>query len=215
MYVVDLQWVRKERMDKPAVLTCMHRRCANYEPQASSYCQPLCEERDKKMSNNDSQEEKYTKLYSRAKLLVQDMTSEQLIDHIEQLEDIAFTAKINLRAAHDKKREDDAKKRSKEWITTSERPDQSVTDAISNVKVRAQRLSKLDKMRNQLRAAGIDEDTIKEMMKSMEARATEKQVKAITFQSPSGEKQKEIIIFEKPKDEDNQPFDLSNLTFEG
>lgn len=127
------------------------------------------------------QEELYAKFYNMGKVLVVDMDTIQLREHIETLSQIAFEAKATLAAAHDELRERKAKTTKREWTLTPTGPDANVTDAINAVKIRKDRMSKMDRLALQLRGAGIDEETVKEMVTNLERKATEKSLKTVTF----------------------------------
>lgn len=129
------------------------------------------------------QEKLFRDFYNREKIFVKDMDIVQLREHREKLSKIAFEAKARLRAVDDENQERGSKTKNKEWLTTVD-TNQNVSDAINVVKTRQARLSQMDKLKKQLEAAGIDDDTIKEMIRNMERKATESGVKAITFAKP-------------------------------
>ena len=130
------------------------------------------------------QEELYAKFYNKGKLLVKDMDITDLREHRESLSQIAFEAKATLAAADDELRERKAKSGKKEWLVTPTQLDVTTSDAINAVKVRKERMSKMDKMREQLKKAGIDEETVNEMIRTLERKATASNLKTITFQKP-------------------------------
>ena len=114
-------------------------------------------------------------------------------------------------AADDELRERKAKKGNKEWLLTPTEHDVSVSDAMNAVKTRTVRMSKMDKMKQQLLAAGIDEETVKEMVRNLELKATDKNVKTITFEKQTT-KMTAVQVKIKPNG-DATPFDPSNLSF--
>ena len=158
------------------------------------------------------QEELFSKFYNHEKILVKDMDVVQLREHREELSKIAFEAKARLVASDDEGRERKAKNGNKEWLVTTTESDVS-SDAINAVKVRAARMSKMDKLREQLLAAGIDGDTVKEMIANLERKATDKTAKAITFRSDKAkvitQKNVKLISVEEPK----EPFNPTSLKF--
>jgi transcriptional regulator of acetoin/glycerol metabolism len=158
------------------------------------------------------QEELFAKFYNHEKILVKDMNDSQLREHREELSRIAFEAKARLVAADDETRERKAKNGNKEWTVTPTESDQTTTDAINAVKTRKERMTKLDKQREYLEKAGLDENIINEMMKNMERRATEKSLKTVTFTKKSEETSAIQVKIEKP-DEPKEPFDASKLKF--
>ena len=158
------------------------------------------------------QEELFAKLYNHEKVLVKDMDTIQIRDHREELQQIAFEAKARLSAADDELRERKAKTNNKEWLVTESEPSQSVTDSINAVKRRASRLSKMDKTREQLRKAGLDEATIKEMIGNLEKVATDKTLKTIVFNKPATEVAA-VQVKEQANGAVTVPFDATKLQF--
>lgn len=167
--------------------------------------------------NMTEQEELYSKFYNRGKLLVADMDVTQLREHRENLAQIAFEAKATLAAADDELRERKAKTstKSKEWLVTPSGPDQTTSDAINAVKIRKGRMSQMDRLQDQLRKSGIDEATVKEMITALERKATEKNLKTVTFTKPTSEPAH--VVVQKAKEEVNgEPkpaFNPANLSF--
>ena len=160
------------------------------------------------------QEELFAKYYNQEKILVKDMDVVQLREHREELAQIAFEAKARLVATDEESRERNSKSKNKEWLLSADNS-QANSDAINAVAVRKARMSKMDKMRMQLLAAGIDEDTVKEMVKTLERKATEKDVKAITFNKPTVEQAVVVVQVAKPADngEPKPAFNPSALVF--
>jgi hypothetical protein len=160
------------------------------------------------------QEELFAKFYNHEKVLVKDMDVSQLREHREELQKIAFEAKARLVAADDEARERKAKTNNKEWLVTDAKPDYDVSNAINVVKKRAERMSKMDKLRKQLETAGIDEATIKEMIGNLEKKATEGKLKTVTFQKPAVETSAVQVKVEKPVDDSPKvPFNPASLSF--
>jgi hypothetical protein len=161
------------------------------------------------------QEELFAKFYNQEKILVKDMDVTTLREHRDELSKIAFEAKARLVAADDETRERGSKTKNKEWLVTTD-TSQSSTDAINAVQARAKRLSKMDKIQKDLLAAGIDEETVKEMVRNLERKATEKQVKTITFNKPTVEVTAVTVEVNKPSvsnGEVKEPFNPANLKF--
>jgi helix-turn-helix protein len=74
----------------------------------------------------------------------------------------------------------------------------------------------MDKIQKDLLAAGIDEETVKEMVRNLERKATEKQVKTITFNKPTVEVTAVTVEVNKPSvsnGEVKEPFNPANLKF--
>lgn len=136
--------------------------------------------------NMTPNEELFTKFYNHEKILVKDMDTSMLREHRDELSRIAFEAKARLVASDDETRERKAKSSAlKDWSVTTH--DVSVTDAINVVKARKERMTKMDRMREQLLKAGIDEDTVNEMVSGLEKRVSDKTLKTITFNKPTTE----------------------------
>lgn len=161
----------------------------------------------------DSTEDLFVKFYNHEKILIKDMDIATLRQHREELSKVAYEAKARLTAADDELRERKAKDPKAPWlISTNDNP--SVSDAISTVKTRAARMSKMDKLRQQLRDSGIDDDTVDDMIKNLERKATEKNLKSVNFPD------KKPVVIEKPSVEqsvvmvevkESKPFDPSSL----
>ena len=158
------------------------------------------------------QEELFAKFYNHEKVLVKDMDHIQLREHREQLQTIAFEAKARLVAADDETRERKAKTSNKEWLVTDTTQPYDVSAAINVVKTRQARMSKMDKLRDQLQKAGIDEATIKEMVGNLEKKATDSKLKTVTFNKPATEVSAVQVKASKP--EDSVPFNLATLKFD-
>jgi len=158
------------------------------------------------------QEELFAKFYNHEKVLVKDMDHIVLREHREQLQTIAFEAKARLVAADDETRERKAKTSNKEWLVTDTTQPYDVSAAINVVKTRQARMSKMDKLRDQLQKAGIDEATIKEMVGNLEKKATDSKLKTVTFNKPATEVSAVQVKASKP--EDSVPFNLATLKFD-
>jgi len=164
--------------------------------------------------NMTQQEELFAKFYNHEKILVKDMDHIQLREHREELQTIAFEAKARLVAADDENRERKAKSSNKEWLVTDAKPDYDVSNAINVVKQRAARMSKMDKIRDGLEKAGLDEDTIRTMISGLEKKATDQKLKTITFHKPSDEIAV-VQVKESANGEPKEPFNPANLKFGG
>ena len=157
------------------------------------------------------QEELFAKFYNHEKVLVKDMDHIQLKEHREQLQTIAFEAKARLVAADDESRERKAKTTNKDWLSTDTTQPYDVSQSINIVKTRQARMTKMDKLRDQLQKAGIDEATIKEMVGNLEKKATDTKLKTVTFNKPTTETS--AVQVKVAKVVDSKPFDLSTLKF--
>jgi len=158
------------------------------------------------------EEKKYAEFYNHEKVSVKSMDDIELQKHREKLQDIAWEAKARLVAVDDEKRERRAKTTNKEWLVTDNRPDVKVSDAINVVEQRRARMSKMDKIRADLLKSGIDTDTVNEMIRNLEAKATNNKLKTITFKTPTTETNVVQVKTEK-KVEDSKPFNPASLSF--
>lgn len=124
--------------------------------------------RNRRMKELTENEEKFAQFFNAESVLVSAMSEIELVEHIQELEEIAFEAKARLTAAKTKSRDNSAKKRlGGEWSISPTQPDQTVTDTINRVKLRANRMTKLDKMRAKLSALGLEEKEIDSMINKM------------------------------------------------
>ena len=158
-----------------------------------------------------SQEEHFAKLYNHEKVLVKDMDHIKLTEHRGELQDICFEAKARLVAADDEMRERKAKTSNKEWLVTDTTQPYDVSASINIVKTRQARMSKMDKLRDQLVKAGIDEDTIRQMVGNLEKKATDSKLKTVTFNKPTTEVSA-VQVRETVK-VPSEPFNAGSLKF--
>ena len=154
------------------------------------------------------QEKLFAKFFSEEKILVADMNDLQLREHREELSKIAFEAKARLTAASDEERERSAKNpNSKQWLVSSD-SSINVSDSINGVKIRAARMSKMDKMKKQLQSAGLPDELVNEMINKMEKTATENNLKTVTF-NKSVVKTASVTVEKR----ESTLFDVSKLKF--
>lgn len=157
------------------------------------------------------QEELFARFYNHEKLFVKDLDDDKLREHRDELASIAFNAKARLVAIDDEGKERKAKSGAgKEWTVTPLEADQTSTDSINAVKIRKDRMSKMDKIRQGLVTAGLDEDTINEMIRNMERKATEKSLKTVTFQKAVVETAA-VVVQAKSETESKVEFNPSSL----
>lgn len=129
-----------------------------------------------------TEEEKLFQLfYTKGRMLVKDMDDIQIRAHREEMRKISYEGKVYAVAADDDIREREAKLSvsKKEWLLTDAKVD--LSDAINVQKVKASRRTKLDKTRQDLLAAKIDESIVNEMVRNMQLHATDKNLKTVTF----------------------------------
>lgn len=158
------------------------------------------------------QEELFAKFYNHQKVLVKDMDHIQLRGTRDELQKIAFEAKARLVASDDEIRERKAKTSNKEWLVTTDHSI-SLSDAINVPAIRKSRMSKMDKLSEQLRRAGIEEATIMEMIGNLEKKAIDSKLKTITFNKPTVEVS--AVQVKKTSNGNTEPFDPTNLKFGG
>lgn len=155
------------------------------------------------------QEELFAKFYNQEAILVKDMDISQLRSHRDELAKIAFEAKARLVKVDDETRERSAKSKNKEWIVPTDN-NHVDSEALAAVKTRTTRMNKIEKLQSQLLAAGIDDETVKEMIRNVERKATEGSVKAITFNKPVVEQAVVVVDVKKPE-ETKEAFNPASL----
>ena len=157
------------------------------------------------------EEQQFADWFRHEKILICDMSDAELRERHELVKVTANEARAYQSADEDEIRERRAKNGKKEWLVT----DNSISssDAINAPKLRQTRMSKMDKLQQQLLAAGIDEDTVKQMVADMSKRATDKQVKTITFKKP-GREEIGAVSIELPKPP-SEPFNPLSIKFGG
>lgn len=142
----------------------------------------------------------FAQFFSHQKTLVRDMDDSQLRENREELRKMAIEAKAYLTAADDEIRERNSKKKNKQFVTTIE--PQSHTDAINAVQVRAKRMTKIDKIRQDLLKV-LPEETVNKMIAEMEKRATEQTVNVISFKTGktdiTGREEENIEVLPSPQ----------------
>lgn len=127
----------------------------------------LVAERELKQTMTDN-EDLFAQFFNAEITLVSAMTEVERIDHIQELEAVAFEAKARLTAAKSHQRDKAANKRlGGEWSVTPVEPDPNVTDTINRVQLRKKRMTKLDSTREALEKIGYDKKTIDTMMSAM------------------------------------------------
>ena len=113
-------------------------------------------------------EEKFKSFFNEHTTLVSVMTDAQLIEHIEQLEEIAFEVKAKLLSAKGASKDRSVTKKFKsDSIISPLAPDQLVTDSINKVTQRAARMSKLDKQSSRLLALGFSQKEVEDMISGL------------------------------------------------
>jgi hypothetical protein len=157
------------------------------------------------------QEELFAKFYNEEVILVKDMDIVALREHRESLSQIALEAKARLVACDDNVRERTSKSRAKDLLTSDN--SQPFSDALNTPAIRKARMSKMDKIKQDLLAAGIDEETVNDMVRNMERKATEKNLKTYAFTKPSKESDISVVKVAVVKDEPCKPFNPSSLKF--
>lgn len=163
--------------------------------------------------NMTPQEEKFQKLYHHTRLFVSTMTDDKLREHREELSDIIFQAKVSKQAAddEDKERKTKLNGKGKEWILTSVEPDQVSSDAINTVKIRKDRMSKIDRYREELQKNKyLDNATIDAMVRNLERHATTKTLNAVDV-TKSKVVDVESKIETKTESVSSEPFDPTKL----
>lgn len=166
----------------------------------------------KTMNMSKTDDEKYElfkKFYSETKVLVSNMQHDDYAAFIEVLEDTAFEAKARLTAVVDDKREKAAKLSlsQKEWLMPRGEGDGLVSDAIAAVASRKKRMTKIEKINEQLKGYMTDEDRDL-VVRSLEKNATDKGISLMTFVKKKSDEVKASV---EPNGEPKKKFDPSFL----
>ena len=110
-------------------------------------------------------EELFKNFFSDEKKLVSSMDDLELRAHREELSKIAFEARARLTATDDEQRERNAESKKKKGFQTSIEIDDFATDAINTIKQRQAKMSKTDKLiENLMKLPGIDRATAEKMV---------------------------------------------------
>lgn len=114
---------------------------------------------EKKMAETD-RIELHTKFYNHEKPLYSAMTFEQKRAHREEIALILLEGRARMNAIDDIDREERAKlgPKGKEWLTSNS--DELSSDAINQPKIRKERMSKADKLKEDMAKLGIDTSII-------------------------------------------------------
>jgi hypothetical protein len=158
------------------------------------------------------EEELFSKFYNHEKILVKDMDISDLREKRDQLAKVLIEAKARMVAIDDETREKKAKSKNKEWLLSNNEIDPN-HDAINAPAVRKARMTKLDKMRASLLSAGIDEETVKEMMINLEKKATEKNLKTVVFKKQTTDISAVTVQTKAEVSTEKKIFDPSKLNF--
>jgi len=123
---------------------------------------------------NEDRVELYKKFYDGAALKVASMTLDQLIARGDELEEIIIEAKAEAQAttAERRKREANLSRSEREKLIT--KPDITGTEALNGPKVRKDRMSKADKLRETYVSLGMSEAEINAIMKNISVDETKK-----------------------------------------
>lgn len=140
-------------------------------------------------------EELYKKIFAEKRIIAMQLTPIQRKEHREQLSLIAFEAKVAINAYDDADREERARVNgeSRNWLISADySPD--VEASIAAVKQRKERMSKADKLLQQLKSLGIE--GAEDMIATIEAKATESGIAAIksTESKSNGNKPRTKLI---------------------
>jgi hypothetical protein len=133
-------------------------------------------------ASKEEMEELYIQFYNAHKVFIEDMDITQLREHRDKLAEIAHQARAELASAEDKLREMRAKSGNADWLVTPVQP-QAHSDALNVVKVRKERMTKLDKIKEQLEGIGIDQADIDQWVRNMERGAKTSNLKAASFRA--------------------------------
>ncbi len=118
-------------------------------------------------------EDKFANFFNHEMVLFSSLSEIEQIEHIQQLEEIAFETKARLTAAKTAKRDKEGKKfAGGDWTITPVQPDATVTDTINKVKLRQSRMTKLDKQSAKLKALGFSDAEVNAMTAGLRTAAS-------------------------------------------
>jgi hypothetical protein len=162
--------------------------------------------------NVTPEEELYAKFYNHQRVLVKDMEFLRLREHRKELANVALEAKARVVATDDELRERNAKTNNKEWLTTDTRQPYDVSSAINVPKLRKARMSKMDRLREQLVSAGLDDATVNQMIGNLEKNVPDNKLKTVTFKADKTSTVTRSVQV-KPVLTDKKPFNPASLKF--
>lgn len=137
---------------------------------ASTFDSVLYWTRERTWNSLTNDENRFAQFFNAEMVLFSSMTEIEQIEHIQELEDIAFEAKARLTAAKTVQRDNEAKRKlkDKQWLVTATDVNvPSDSDLINKPKIRAQKMSKLDKMKDKLVALGLSDKEVESMLSKM------------------------------------------------
>lgn len=126
--------------------------------------------------------DKFAQFFNSGKILYSAMSYQERLAWKDEMKDILLTARAHLSAADSVDREESAKltPEGRQWLTTND--DSAVnSDAINTPKVRKERMSKADKLQEQMKALGLDMADVKNIMGQVEKTAKEKDLNSLVF----------------------------------
>lgn len=128
--------------------------------------------------------ELHNKFYNSSKPLYKTMDIATRRSWRDEMTEILINARASLSAADDVDREErnELSPKGREWLVTN---DETLTssDALNAPKIRRERMSKLDKLAEQMKSLGLDPEDIKSAVNVVEKTAKESNVNKITFKS--------------------------------
>jgi hypothetical protein len=128
------------------------------------------------------QEKLFAEFYQKGRALVKDMDDMKLRETRADMSRIVFEGKAYLVSYDDEARERKAKNgNAQQWLTTDTNPNVIASDAIAAVKIRKERMTKLDRYKKDLLKIGMDENIVNEMVKNLEKGITEANLKTVNF----------------------------------
>ncbi len=140
------------------------------------------EQADSASFDTPGREALHALFFNHAKVFIADMDTATRRQFRDWLSVVAHWGKSGLLAVEETERS--LKAEQKEWLVTSQNPDQSVTDAIAAVKVRKERMSKADKVLANLGALGVSKEFSDQIAASMTKIPERDFNKGISFNSP-------------------------------
>jgi hypothetical protein len=167
---------------------------SDYPPSKWFYVERILSYKEaiQELNNMNEREQKYATLFNKKQMLVKDMDLLQIRAFREEMESIAFEAKVSIYAADE--REKALLKQNKPSKPTgfqrNVNVDETTTNAINAVKDRQKKLSKADKIREGLLKLGIDPAAADKILSARNIQTELSKPKVVNTKKPNAQMDK-------------------------
>lgn len=161
--------------------------------------------------------ELHAKFFNGHRLLIREMSDEELNQQRNLLENICFEARAKLNATDQELRERKQKKNpsAREWMISPDGPDIAVSDAINAPKLRKARMTKADKLMESFKALGIDSKAAAALINQGMKTAPDAKVAEVSFNGKGALERKAELRAKDAEDKANEPdFDFSSFSLD-